>query len=133
MTATALAFTAGVLLLQQQAALPAAGWLALLPACAALAPWRCALAIPAALAIGFLWAAGAAHLRLADRLSAELEGIDMDVTGVVAGLPAPLERGARFAFDVEHAPAPLPRRMSSGICCKMRSKSFRSVFDHGRP
>ena len=65
MTATALAFTAGVLLLQQQAALPAVGWLALLPACAALGAWRRALAIPAALAIGFLWAAGAAQLRLA--------------------------------------------------------------------
>ena len=111
MTATALAFTAGVLLLQQQAALPAAGWLALLPACAALAAWRRALVLPAALAIGFLWAAGAAHLRLADRLSPALEGVDMEVTGVVAGLPARLEHGVRFAFDVEHAPARLPRRV----------------------
>jgi competence protein ComEC len=111
MTGAAVAFAAGVLLLQQQAALPAVGWLALLPLCAALAAWRRALAMPAALAIGFLWAAGAAHLRLADRLSPELEGADMEVTGVVAGLPAPLERGARFAFDVEHAPAPLPRRI----------------------
>ncbi|MDH5221273.1 MAG: ComEC family competence protein, partial [Betaproteobacteria bacterium] len=111
MTATALAFATGVLLLQQQAALPAVGWLTLLPACAALAAWRRALAIPAALAVGFLWAAGAAHLRLADRMSPELEGVDLAITGVVSGLPAPLERGARFAFDVEHAPARLPRRI----------------------
>ena len=37
MTGAALAFTAGVLLLQQQAALPPAPWLALLPVCIALA------------------------------------------------------------------------------------------------
>ena len=40
MTGAALAFTAGVLLLQQQAALPQAPWLVLIPVCAALAAWR---------------------------------------------------------------------------------------------
>src|SRR5512134_2194746 len=111
MTGAALAFAAGVLLLQQLPALPSVGWLVLLPACAALAAWRRALAIPAALVIGFLWAAGAAHLRLADRLAPALEGVDIEVTGVVAGLPAGFERGMRFAFDVEDAPARLPRKV----------------------
>ncbi|HZN85365.1 MAG TPA: DNA internalization-related competence protein ComEC/Rec2 [Burkholderiales bacterium] len=111
MTGAALAFTAGVLLLQQQAALPAPAWLLLLPCCAALAARRRALVLPAALAIGFLWAAGCAHLRLADRLAPELEGRDLDVAGVVAGLPAASERGLRFAFDVESAAARLPQRI----------------------
>ena len=50
MTGAALSFTAGVLLLQQQAALPAPAWLWLLPCCAALAAWRRALVLPAACA-----------------------------------------------------------------------------------
>jgi hypothetical protein len=74
MTAAALAFTAGVLLLQQQAALPALAWLAALPACAALRAWRPAQLVPAAVAAGVLGAAGYAQLRLADRLAPELEG-----------------------------------------------------------
>jgi len=111
MTGAALAFAAGVLLLQQQAALPHALWLLCLPACAALAAWRRILLIPAAFAVGFLWAAGFAHLRLADRLAPELEGRDLEVTGVVAGLPAATERGLRFAFDLESAAPGLPRRV----------------------
>jgi len=109
MTAAALAFSAGVLLLQQQAALPALPWLAALPACAALAAWRRAFLVPAALAAGFLWAAGYAHLRLADRLAPELEGADLEVAGVVSGLPAASERSLRFEFEPE-SPR-LPRRV----------------------
>jgi competence protein ComEC len=111
MTAAALAFTAGVLLLQQQAALPAWPWLAALPACAALAAWRRALLVPAACAAGFLWAAGGAHLRLADRLAPGLEGRDLEVAGVVSGLPAASERSLRFEFQPESAPVPLPQKV----------------------
>ncbi|HET9735358.1 MAG TPA: DNA internalization-related competence protein ComEC/Rec2 [Burkholderiales bacterium] len=111
MTGAALAFAAGVLLLQQQAALPHALWLLLLPACALLAAWRRFLLVPAAFAVGLLWAAGFAHLRLADRLATELEGRDLEVAGVVASLPAAMERGLRFEFDLESAPAGLPRRV----------------------
>jgi competence protein ComEC len=111
MTAAALAFAAGVLLLQQQAALPAPAWLLLAPVALALGAWRRALVVPTAFAIGFLWAAGYAHLRLADRLDPALEGVDLEVTGVVASLPAPLERGLRFAFEPEGATVRLPRRI----------------------
>jgi competence protein ComEC len=111
MTGAALAFTAGVLLLQQLAALPAPAWLALLPLCLALAAWRRALLLPAAFAVGFLWAAGCAQLRMADRLDPALEGRDLELTGVVAGLPAASERGLRFAFDVEAAAVRLPGRI----------------------
>jgi competence protein ComEC len=131
MTGAALSFVAGVLLLQQQAALPHALWLLWLPACAALlwactaATTRCAgsaalrpallacrkvLCLGAALASGFLWAAAFAHLRLAERLAPELEGKDLEVVGVVSSLPAATDRGLRFQFDLE-TPAPgLPRR-----------------------
>ncbi|HEX5094299.1 MAG TPA: DNA internalization-related competence protein ComEC/Rec2 [Burkholderiales bacterium] len=111
MTGAALAFAAGVLLLQQQAALPGLAWLLLLPALALAAAWQRRLLVPAAFAIGFLWAAGFAHLRLADRLAPELEGRDLEVTGVVAGLPSRSEQAQRFAFEPESAPAPLPRRL----------------------
>jgi len=111
MTAAALAFVAGVVLLQQQAALPAPAWLAAVPALAALAAWRRALVVPTAFLVGFLWAAGFAHLRLADRLAPALEGVDLEVAGVIAGLPSAGERGLRFLFEPEAARAPLPRRI----------------------
>lgn len=111
MTAAALAFVAGIVLLQQQAALPAPAWLLAAPALAALAAWRRALVVPAAFAIGFLWAAGCAHLRLADRLSPALEGVDIEVAGVVASLPAATDRGLRFVFEPEASEARLPRRI----------------------
>jgi competence protein ComEC len=111
MTGAALAFTAGVLHLQQQAALPGAAWLALVPVCAMLAMWRRSLLVPAACAIGFLWAAGFAHLRLADRLVPGLEGLDLEVTGVVASLPAAGERAVRFVFEPETVRPRLPQKI----------------------
>ena len=106
MSIAILAFAAGVLLLQYQAALPAPGWLLLAPP-AAIAALHCLRrerrsgALAAAFAFGLLWAAGLAHLRVADRLDAALEGRDLEVVGVVSGLPAASERSLRFEFDVE--------------------------------
>jgi len=86
MTAVLLAFGCGILLLQLQPDLPAAGWvwagLLLLPAAIRSEPLR----IPVAFAVGFCWALGMAQLRLADRLAPELEGRDIEVAGVVASL-----------------------------------------------
>jgi len=112
MTPKVLGFAAGVLALQLQSNLPAVGWLSLLPLCAIAllrtprftAPVLCA-------AIGFLWAAFLAHGRMDDRLPAALEGRDLELTGVVASLPAVGERSVRFEFDVESAPDRLPRRI----------------------
>ena len=105
------ALIAGAAVLQAQAALPAAGayavGAALLIAAAAAARWRAppalrvALGVAAAFAAGFLWAAGRAELRLAERLAPALEGRDLRVSGVVAGLPRAFDRGVRFDFDVE--------------------------------
>ena len=104
MTLAALAFACGAAALQWQAALPGWGWLWLLPACACLA-WvdrRCAVLL--AFCSGFLWAGACAHVRMADWLAPELEGRDLEVVGVVSSLPARLERGVRFEFEVETAP-----------------------------
>jgi competence protein ComEC len=113
MTLAALAFAAGAAVLQQQAALPAIGWVFLLPAFAGLVFWKKPLAVPAAFAVGFLWAAGWAQWRMADRLAPELEGRDIAVVGVVASLPAIGERALRFEFEVESAPGgeKLPGRL----------------------
>jgi competence protein ComEC len=111
MTLTALAFAAGAALLQQQARLPLLAWLVLLPLCIGLAALRWRGAAVFALASGFLWAAACAHWRMADWLSPELEGRDLEVVGVVAGLPAFGERSVRFEFDVESAEQKLPSRI----------------------
>jgi len=102
MTLAALAFAAGAAFLQQQATLPALGWIWLLPFLLPLL-WLRRLVVPTCFLVGFLWAAGWAHWRMADRLAPELEGIDIAVVGVVASLPALGERSVRFEFDVESA------------------------------
>ncbi len=118
----ALGLAAGVWLLQQQSALPGTGWLTVAFVVAAIAAAGFSKRVPPAAAagamflgfaaLGFAWAASLAHLRLSDRLDAELEGRDVVVTGVVAGLPQDFERGVRFDFDVESAPAGVPRRVA---------------------
>jgi len=131
-----LAFAGGIWLLQQQAALPDLPWLAGLaggavllfglrrqllkvsaaePRESALAARRfaaSALLMGCAALLGFVWAAVFAQLRLADELPAGLEGRDIELTGVVAGLPQALERGVRFEFDVEQAVAGVPPHVS---------------------
>lgn len=127
-----IAFAGGIWLLQQQAVLPGASWLAAIAAGAAVCALlglalrsrlqelaqatrrfvASALWLAAGVALGFVWAAGFAHLRLADELPAALEGRDIELTGVVAGLPQALERGVRFEFDVEQAVTGLPPHIS---------------------
>src|SRR6266513_2983448 len=111
MTLAALAFAAGAALLQQQAQLPWLAWLAFLPLCIGLAALRWRGAAVFALASGFLWATACAHWRMADWLTPELEGRDLQVVGVVAALPALGERGVRFEFDVESAEQKLPSKI----------------------
>ena len=117
----ALGFALGVCLLQKQPALPGAAWLAMyftLGAIAAIGFSRRVSPVIGAgatfigfAALGFAWAAALAHLRLSDRLDPTLEGRDIVVTGVVAGLPQAFERGVRFDFDVESPETGVPRRI----------------------
>lgn len=100
------AFAAGILVLQMQPELPVwGGWLMggillLLPRLLRRNwPIRILAAI-GCLALGFAWAAWRAEIRLADHLGADWEGRDVEVVGVVAGLPQDFAGGTRFEFDV---------------------------------
>src|SRR5579871_4771425 len=101
MTLSAIAWAAGAAALQTQAALPPLALaLVLLPLALIALKWpRTSFAF--AFAAGFMWAAAAAHQRMADRLAPELEGRDLVVSGVVSGLPAPGERNTRFELEIE--------------------------------
>ncbi len=130
-----LAFAAGIWLVQQQPVLPDGAALAGLLACAFLAlgagylqesaPHRdflrslalrrraaSVLFASGAACLGFVWAAGYSHLRLANELPQGMEGRDIELVGVVAALPQELERGVRFEFDVEQAPPGVPPHVS---------------------
>jgi competence protein ComEC len=123
-----LAFAFGIWLLQQQPALPdgsrlaglVAGALVLLflgrrcekSAVTLRRPIGSAMLAGAAACLGFAWAGGFAHLRLAQELPPGMEGRDIELVGVVAGLPQELERGVRYEFDVEQAPRGVPSHVS---------------------
>jgi len=99
--AAVLAFSAGVILLQQQAALPSLAWALLLVPLAAVGFKHRAALVALSFGAGFFWAVFCAGLRMDDRLAPALEGRDLEVVGVVSGLPAPGERGVRFELEVE--------------------------------
>lgn len=106
------AFALGAILLQQQAELPGISWgfawLLLALSCAAglrFFPQR-ALSVRITLLLfslltGFLWAGTYAHWRLADELPPEWQRRDIQITGVVAGIPQRSDRSVRFLMDVE--------------------------------
>ena len=64
------------------------------------------VACAAAALSGYDYAAWRATQRLADELRFGDEGREIEVTGIVAGLPAPIERGVRFPFEVETVESP---------------------------
>lgn len=66
---------------------------------------------PLACVLGFAYAAWRADVRLADRLDPALEGQDIEVTGTIASLPQPIDRGIRFDFAVDQ-PGNIPPRIS---------------------
>jgi competence protein ComEC len=109
------AFILGVIWLQQQPGLPALHWAGLLPLLATatwlpkagwLATLRRGLILLLFLAAGFLWAAWRADLRLSDALPPAWEGRDIEIVGVIAGLPEGTPRGWAFPFDVERVTTP---------------------------
>src|SRR5687767_3915124 len=100
MTLAALAFAAGAAVLQLQAELPSLMWAAVL---VPLLFRRKVPFLPLAFGVGFFWAAAMAQFRMADWLAPELEGRDLEVIGVVAGLPALGDRALRFELEVESA------------------------------
>jgi competence protein ComEC len=113
MSFAALAFAAGVILLQQQAQLPAPGWALLVLPLLLLAVRKPALTGALAFAAGFFWAALLAQARMADWLAPQLEGRDLEIAGVVSGLPAASERGVRFELETETPGVPARLLLSS--------------------
>lgn len=111
-----LAFACGIWSIQQLAVLPEPTFTAAMAA-AGVALWLTGrrwrpLAAAGALLLGLAWAAGYAHWRLADALPEAWQGRDIEVTGIVVGLPQKFERGVRFVFEPESASAPLPSRLA---------------------
>ncbi len=106
-----LAFAVGVLALQSLPVLPMA-WGFLLGGAALLGLGSLlrlrasrALVIVACLLLGFGWASWRAEFRLADELPIAMEGRDIEIVGVIAGLPQGFANGSRFEFDVERMAA----------------------------
>lgn len=109
------AFVAGAWLLQQQPILPALNGAAILAplGLAWFVSFRrrsrtsqfCAHAAAVAgfAVAGFFWAAAIADWKLADELAENWEGREIELTGVIAEMVQPNERGVRFALDVEQA------------------------------
>lgn len=100
MIAGTLAWLAGIVTLQLQPVLPAVSWCYLLPVSLLLA-WRCRVCRwPAAALAGFLWALLQAHGTLDRELPVALEGVDLQVTGQVIGIPEREADRLRFRFEV---------------------------------
>lgn len=109
MASWTIAFLLGVITLQQAAFLPEPEWAGgislFLSLFAVAGAWRARhplvrrlLRWCIAAVLGFAWAYLYAAFRLADTLPAELEGLDLQVEGVVVGLPEADERRLRFLF-----------------------------------
>ncbi|MDH5264639.1 MAG: DNA internalization-related competence protein ComEC/Rec2, partial [Betaproteobacteria bacterium] len=116
----AASFLAGTVVLQQAAALPdtrlagLAGALLLATRLARHAAARAVLVAAAGFLAGHDLAAWRAQSRLADELPRGWEGRDIEVEGIVTGLPQAGERGTRFLFDplVVAPGAAVPSRVS---------------------
>lgn len=131
MRALALGWLCGTAWLQTRAAVPDAAALAASGAaglagmlCLPLVahrrlPWRALLVLAAGIALGAGWSGWRAAERLAEALPASLEGRDIELTGVISGLPEVFGHGRRFTLDAERVllagqPVALPRRIGLG-------------------
>ena len=107
------AFVGGAWLLQQQSVLPDPASCAILLALIVLwivlarSSGSAARVLSHAVAIvtfacaGFFWAAAIAQWKLADELPEIWEGREVELSGVIAEMVQPNERGVRFVLDVE--------------------------------
>jgi competence protein ComEC len=116
----ALAFLAGVLLVQQLAELPSLWWLVAVVPFLLLALDRPVWLIGVFFVCGVAWASFRAEAILAEQLAPALEGADLVVTGYVADIPQPVDYGERFVFDIDTAQrdgrdVSVPRRVSLSV------------------
>ena len=99
--AFACSFAIGVALLENGPALPDPMWCASMPVAVCLAMAKVRAGPLLAVMAGYAWAAFLAHVQMGESLPAAVEGKDMEVIGVVRGLPRSDSRRTRFDFDVE--------------------------------
>jgi competence protein ComEC len=103
----ALSYLAGILLVQQLPDMTRLGYLMFLLPALAIAAWRrywgalCFL-------LGIVWAIVFALIRLHGQLPPAWEGVDLRVTGRIAGLPDIRDQSVRFDFAVTESVAQLP-------------------------
>ncbi|MDH5256960.1 MAG: DNA internalization-related competence protein ComEC/Rec2, partial [Gammaproteobacteria bacterium] len=94
-------FISGILIALQLTSLPSLNWLVILPILIILlfrtGNYRFILLLP----IGFLWVVAHGHYVLSTALDSTLEGIDLNIVGVVNSMPEKNEKRTRFVFDVE--------------------------------
>jgi competence protein ComEC len=90
---------------------------------------RIALALVATMLLGFGYAGWRAEARLADALDPALEGVDLEVTGVVDDLPQPSPGGVRFVLAVERAAIGVPEHLSLGWYAPRPAAFVRSESD----
>ncbi|MGZ8189604.1 MAG: DNA internalization-related competence protein ComEC/Rec2 [Methylococcaceae bacterium] len=106
----ALFFLAGLLLVQQLPVLPDSEWLIaggiFAGIIAWLRYWRWLFFV-----LGVLWAILFAMIRLSDQLPESLEGVDVMVKGVIAGLPEQDDKRVRFDFIVSDSKERLPAKL----------------------
>ncbi|MBI3773860.1 MAG: DNA internalization-related competence protein ComEC/Rec2 [Gammaproteobacteria bacterium] len=120
MRLAAISFLLGVLVFQQLAEMPDGRWAWLLLASVPLSLGLSPLRWPFWLVNGFLVALLHAQSLMSSGLDPSLEGRDLIVTGVVASIPEPVERGQRFMLDVSTVQEPeidlhqLPSRIRLG-------------------
>ncbi len=110
MIASALSLLAGILLVQQLPSLPENQWLILGGIVAGIMAWLRYWRV-LFFVIGLLWAIVFAMARLADRLPANLEAVDIPVTGIIASLPEQDERHISFDFVVTASAQTLPSKL----------------------
>ncbi len=103
MRLSALAFLAGILLVQQLADLPSLWWALTLLPLGLLAYYQPRTLPLLFFVFGIAWLTFRAEIILQDRLPAELAGKDLEITGVVTDIPQQNRRRSRFKFDVEQA------------------------------
>ena len=96
----AVAFTLGIISLQQFPILP--DWLWLIPlGCIFLILLRFHARIPAWFVLGFGWAFLFAQLNMFDHLDDDLEGENIQIEGTILSIPDPFDFGTRFLFRVD--------------------------------
>lgn len=106
----ALAFTAGDLFLQQSSQLPSLFALLILSGIAAIMA-RLRYRYLLFFILGFLAASAFGYCQLSDRLSRELEGLPLTITGKILNLPDQNSQRANFEFSVLESAEKLPSKL----------------------